>query len=408
MDITRPLEGVKVIDLTTIISGPMCTQILGDQGADVIKVEKPIVGDLARSMGGWRGGFGGAGLMMNRSKRSIMLDVKLPEGVQILRDLVRDADVMVANMRPGVDDRLGIDYEDMKKINPDIIFVSVTGFGLTGPNIKRQVFDSVIQGSMVFARQQADPETGKPQMFSTYVVDKVTALTTAQAITAALLHREKGGGGQHLQMAMMDAGLHFVWLDGMWNHTFVGEGMVEFSYLNETYKVIETKNGFITILIASQATWEGLCRALKREDWLEDPRFSTIMALVGHMEDYQTMVKEEIAKWDTDELCERLYAEELAAAKVLTREEVFDDAQVIHNETLIEYTHPTAGVIRQPRPPALYDGRKTEINMPAPTLGQHTDEILAEIGRSSDDIAKLREANVVGDLPPGEDGLILV
>lgn len=408
MDITRPLEGVKVIDLTTIISGPMCTQILGDQGADVIKVEKPITGDLARAMGGWRGGFGGAGLMMNRSKRSIMLDVKLPEGVQILRDLVRDADVMVANMRPGVDDRLGIDYEDMRKINPDIIFVSVSGFGLTGPYIKRQVFDSVIQGSMVFARQQADPETGKPQMFSSYVVDKVTALTTAQAITAALLHREKGGGGQHLQISMMDAGLHFVWLDGMWNHTFVGEGMVEFSYLNETYKVIETKNGYITILIASQATWEGLCRALKREDWLEDPRFSTIMALVGNMEDYQTMVKEEIAKWDTDELCERLYAEELAAAKVLTREEVFSDPQVIHNETLIEYEHPAAGVIRQPRPPALYDGRKTEINMPAPTLGQHTDEILAEIGRSSDDIASLREANVVGDLPPGEDGLILV
>lgn len=408
MDVTRPLEGVKVIDLTTVISGPMCTQILGDQGANVIKVEKPPVGDFARHMGGARGGFGGAGIMMNRSKRSIMLDVKPDEGRKILLDLVRDADVMVANMRPGVDDRLGIDYEDMKKINPDLIYVSISGFGQTGPYVERQVFDSVIQGSMVFARQQADPDTGKPQMFSTYVVDKVTAITTSQAITAALLHREKGGGGQNLEIAMMDVGLHFVWLDGMWNHTFVGDGVEPMDYLNQNYKVIATKNGYITLLVASQDTYEGLCRALECEHWLEEEGYRNIMEVFAHVSDYYKRVEDECAKWDTEELCERLYAEHLAAARVLEREEVFDDPQVLHNEILVEYDHPTAGPIRQPRPPALYDGQKTEISMHAPSLGEHTDEILAELGRSSEDIAALRKSGVVGDMSADGAGLVLI
>lgn len=397
MDVTRPLEGIRVVDLTSVISGPAGTQMLGDQGADIIKVEKWGVGDGARHMGGKRGGFGGAGIMMNRSKRSIMLDVRKPEGAEIVRELAASADVFVQNMRPGVTDRLGIGYAAIKDVNPDIIYCSLSGFGLTGPNAKRRVYDAVIQGSMIFARQQADPDTGEPHMITSYLVDKVTAVTCAQAILAAIIHRMNGGGGQHLQLSMMDAGLHFVWLDGMWNHTYVGDGVEEAPYLNQTYKLIPTKNGHISMLAPR---WDGLCRALKREDMLDDVRFSTPAERLIHRVEFAKWVREEFIKWDTDELCERLYAEEQPAAKVYEREEVFEDAQVLHNELIVEYIHPTAGPIRQPRPPALFDGKKTKIGRPAPTLGQHTVEILREIGKTDAEIAALHDGEIVGENPP--------
>ena len=216
-----PMHGVRVVDLTAIISGPMATQMLGDQGADVVKVEPLGIGDMMRYLGAQRNGIGAMFSVANRSKRSVAVDLKSDDGKQVLRDLVKNADVFTQNFRPGAIGRMGFSYEEVKEINPDIVYVSISGFGQDGPYANQRVYDAIIQATSGFADTQTDPESGKPNLIKTLVCDKVTALTVSQAITSALFARANGQGGQHLKVNMLDASVAFLWPDAMYNHTFL-------------------------------------------------------------------------------------------------------------------------------------------------------------------------------------------
>ena len=217
------LDGIRVVDLSTMISGPMSTRILGDQGADVIKVEPPEIGDLVRHMGATQNGVSATFATANRNKRSVLADLKTPDGQEFVRRLVGTADIFVQNFRPGAIERLQLGYTEVRKLKPDIIYTSISGFGTRGPFKDQRVYDPVIQALSGLAAIQADRETGRPRMMRLVVPDKLTAVTAAQAMTAALFARERTGKGQLLELSMLDATIAFHWSEGMAGHTWKGE-----------------------------------------------------------------------------------------------------------------------------------------------------------------------------------------
>jgi crotonobetainyl-CoA:carnitine CoA-transferase CaiB-like acyl-CoA transferase len=387
-----PLHGLRIVDLTQMISGPMATMVLGDQGADVIKVEPPA-GDLTRALGGAQRGMAPIFATTNRSKRSMVLDLKRAEGVAWLKRLVATADAFVQNFRPGTVERLGIDEPALRAVKPDLVYVSISGFGETGPYAGRRVYDPVIQALSGLADIQRDPGTGRPHMLRLIVPDKVTALTAAQAITAALLARERTGRGQHVRLAMLDAVIAFLWPEGMARHTFLGPDVVT-RPPGARDLVFETTDGWITAGAVSDAEWRGLVRALGHSEWQEDPRFRTPAGRVKHADARLALTAEVLASDTSARWLARLEAEGVPCAPILSRDEVPDDPQVRANALLETSEHPVAGPMRQPRPAARFDATPARIGRPAPTVGEHTDEILAELGRA-DDVDRLRETGVV-------------
>lgn len=257
-----PLSGYRVVDLTTMISGPMATGLLGDQGADVIKVESPGAGDLVRHLGRPRDGITATFATTNRNKRSILLDLKHDPDREAFRKLVATADVVVQNFRPGVVERMGIGEADLRTIRPDLVYVSISGFGETGPYAGKRVYDPVVQALSGLAIIQGDRGAGRPRMMRLVVPDKVTAITAAQAITAALLARERTGEGQHVRLSMIDAMIALAWPEGFAGHTFVGEeNDVPRNALAQDL-VYETSDGWMTAGAVSDSEWQGLARAL--------------------------------------------------------------------------------------------------------------------------------------------------
>ena len=218
-----PLDGLRIIDATSIVSGPFATSILGDQGADIIKVEQPGIGDLVRYLGLMRNNVSSVFAVLNRSKRSIEVNVASDEGREVIYDLVRKADGFIQNYRPGVAERMGIGYEQLRAINPDLVYVSISGFGDSGPYVDKRVYDPIVQAITGYTDVQGDPKTGRPEIIRTIICDKLTSLTAAQAMTAGLLAKERGQGGQHVKLSMLDASLQFLWSDAMANFIYVGE-----------------------------------------------------------------------------------------------------------------------------------------------------------------------------------------
>ena len=389
-----PLDGFRVIDVTQMLSGPMATQILADQGADVIKVEPPQGGDLTRALGGNRNGISPAFAVINRSKRSIAIDLKEPRGVELLKDLVRGADLFVQNFRPGAVERMGIDYDALRAMCDDLVYVSISGFGEHGPYVHKRVYDPVVQALSGLAAIQADVATGRPRMMRLVVPDKVTALTAAQAMTAALLARERTGCGQHVRLAMLDAVISFLWAEGMGAYTFKGnEGRPVRQSVRDL--IYATRDGWITAGAVSDAEWRGMTRALGHPEWLDDERFKTPVGRVINAEDRLAMTADVLATMTSAEALARLDAEQVPCAPVNSRADVLKDPHVLANELIVVSEHPHAGAMRQPRPAPRFEQTPASIQRPAPTLGEHTDEILRELGVDSSRIGELRAAAVV-------------
>lgn len=387
-----PLEGYRIIDLTSMISGPVATMLLGDQGADVVKVEPPAGGDLVRSFGARRPGFPAIFLTTNRNKRSIVLNLKSEGGRDLLKKLVAGADVFVQNFRPGAVERMGIDEEVLRRLNPGLVYVSISGFGEKGPYASQRVYDPVIQALSGLASIQGGAEGARPRMVRTIVPDKLTAVTAAQAITAALLARERTGIGQHVRLSMLDAMVSFLWPEGMARYTFRGENKGTTRPVEARDLVFETTDGYITVGVNSDAEWLGLTRALERPEWLEDPRLKTPTGRVKHADVRLEMTAEVIATRSSAAWLERLLAEQVPCAPILSREELLDDPQIAANELIVESVHPHAGPMRQTRPAARFDRTPAEIRRPAPDLGEHTEEILTEIGLTEEEIEMARRA----------------
>jgi crotonobetainyl-CoA:carnitine CoA-transferase CaiB-like acyl-CoA transferase len=338
-----PLEGIRVVDLTAVVSGPMATTILGDQGAEVIKVEPPGGGDLLRHLGTSRGGLSGIFTTLNRNKRSIALDLRAARGREILESLVARADVFVQNYRPGVVERMGIGEPALRRVKPDLVYVSISGFGETGPYAQKRVYDNVIQALSGMASVQSDRETGRPALVSHIVCDKASALAAAQAITAALFARERGAGGQHVRLAMLDTAISFLWPDAMDRHTFIGDGAVDSPEFARSYHIRATKDGFMTLLPISDVEFAGMCRALGRDDLAEDPRFCDKSARFRNGPALSEIIDAETAKLSTRELCARLEAHDVPHAQVNDVATLHEDPQVRANHLLVEMDHPHAG-----------------------------------------------------------------
>ncbi len=381
-----PLEGTRVIDVTSMISGPVATMLLGDQGADVIKVEPPPKGDFVRSAGAKRRGFPAIYLTTNRNKRSIVLNLKSEGGRELLKKLVASADVFVQNFRPGTVERMGIGEEDLRRVKPDLIYVSISGFGEKGPYADQRVYDPVIQALSGLATIQSGKTGARPRMVRTIVPDKLTAMTAAQAITAALVAKERTGVGQHVRLSMLDAMISFLWPEGMARYTILGESTGGVRPTEARDLVFETTDGYITVAVNSDSEWLGLTRALERPDWRDDPRFQSAARRVRNAATRLELTAEVIATRSSAEWLELLRAEQVPCAPILNREELLDDPQIAANELIVESEHPHAGPMRQARPAARFDATPAGIRLPAPDLGEHTREILAEVGVSSAEI----------------------
>ena len=390
-----PLDGVKILDLTMMVSGPQTTMILADQGADVVKVENIATGDFSRLVTTSKGGFAAAFLNNNRNKRSLTLNLKDPRGVEILKDLAKDADVIIQNFRPGVMDRLGLGEEAIREVAPSIIYVSISGFGETGPYKDKPVYDPLIQAVSGLASIQGGSDDVRPRLVRTIVPDKLTGYATSQAICAALYSRTKTGEGQHIKISMLDTLIGFLWGSDMGGHTFVGNELENETAQSFIDLIYETQEGYISVAVQSDKEWKNLCTAFEKSEWLEDPRFLTAKLRTKNINDRLALTQEVLKTNTADYWIEKLEAADVPCAPVLRRKDMIKHAQVEANETLLYSDHPGAGPLRQARPAPRFSGTPTELRRGAPGLGEHTAEVLKEAGISEEQLAILVESGVV-------------
>jgi crotonobetainyl-CoA:carnitine CoA-transferase CaiB-like acyl-CoA transferase len=388
-----PLNGYRVVDLTSNVAGPLATMILGDQGADVIKVEAPDGGDATRAGGNRRAQFTASFLNNNRNKRSIVLDLKTVAGRKALLRLAARADVFVQNFRPGVAERLGVGEEPVRAVSPKIVYVSISGFGEKGPYAEKPAYDPVIQGFSGLATVQAGSDEVRPRLLRTILPDKLTAITASQAITAALLARERTGEGQHVRLSMLEAVLAFLWASDMSGQTFVGDEPARQEAASAIDLIYETADGYITAAALTDRQWAGLARALERPEWLEDERFKTPALRQKNIDARLQLTQEALITRPTAEWLNRLTPVGVPCAPVLTRNEVIRHPQVQEMGIVVETEHPVAGPLRQARAAARFSRTPAGIRFGGPALGEHTEEVLAELGYSAAEIAALRAEN---------------
>jgi crotonobetainyl-CoA:carnitine CoA-transferase CaiB-like acyl-CoA transferase len=392
-----PLAGIRIVDLSIALSGPLAVGLLADQGAEVVKVESPGIGDIGRWVGVRVNGIGAMFQMANRGKRSIALDLRSEAGREIVRELARRADVFVQNFRPGVIARLGLDEKRLRAENPGLVYVSISGFGEVGPYADKSAYDPVVQAYGGLAAAQADPASGEPRLIQHTAADKITALTAAQAITAALFARERGEPGQHLRISMLDAVVHFVWADAAGNEVLRDSDGSQPSSFSHGQRLYRYRDGWGIAAPVSDADFAGICRAFGVEGW-DDPRVATIGERIKNRE-LVTQIMERVyaaaARLGTAEATRRLEAERTPCGVVLRPADLADDPHVRAIGLLEDSQHPVAGRLRQPRHPIGFSATPARVGAPAPTLGQHADEILRELGMS-DRIEALRKAGVLG------------
>jgi crotonobetainyl-CoA:carnitine CoA-transferase CaiB-like acyl-CoA transferase len=389
------LEGVRVLDLATMVAGPVATMMLADQGADVIKVESPH-GDLMRHFSRGRSGINASFLSCNRNKRSIAIDLKTPQGLDILKKLITTAAALVHNFRPGIAERMGLGEEAVRSIRPDIVYVSITGYGTKGPYAKQRAYDPVIQAMSGLADIQRDRDTGRPRMVRTIIADYTTALTAAQAITAALFARERTGQGQHVQLSMLDAMISYLWPEAMPSLTFVGDEVDPSDGEMGPDLIFTTQDRYITAAALSDDEWSGICRALKRDDLIDDTRFKTARDRAVNAVERRTITSAELEKWRAEEILPRLLANDVPCAPVVSRFELLRDEQVRENRILEEFESSSLGKIRLPRPAARFDKTPATVRTMAPRLGANNSEILSELGYNREEIARLEKHQVLG------------
>jgi len=393
----KPFEGVRVVDFSVLTSAPLATMVLADQGADVVKVENTVVGDIYRLSAFSKGGVTALLANHSRGKRSIAVDTGIEEGRQVVQDLMVGADVIVQNFRPGVVDRLGLGYGDIRAHNPDVIYVSVSGFGPDGPYADRPIVDPVIQALTGMVARQQSEDLPIPDLVRQVVVDKATALMVAQAVGAALYRRAVGGGGDHIVVPMLDVGLYFFWPDGMCDQTLLDEGVASGSRPVDGYRITQCADGPIVYYAVTRDQLRGIYGAVGHPEWADDPRFCDVAAL-GDPDNLRTLgalLIEAFGSMKVDDVLPGLHAAQVPAAPVLQPHEVVTDAQVVHNGSLVTWEHPTAGTLRQPRHPIRFSSSPTPVPEQVPLLGEHTDEILAELGRTPDQIDALRAAGII-------------
>ena len=393
-----PLAGYKIVDLSQIVAGPLATMLLADQGAEVVKVEPTgTLGDVTRLLAFAKGGLSAFYLNNNRGKRSIALDLKSDEGRAIFLELAAGADIVVQNFRPGAVDRLGIGYEDVRAVNPAVIYCSVSGFGPSGPYADDPVLDPVIQGLCGMISRQVNPALPTPDLVRQLVADKSTALTVAQALTAALLVREKTGEGQHVEVPMLDACLYFFWPDGMMDHTTLDDDASPGFLLSTVYNVSEASDGKFVFFVTTDRMRHALYDAVGHPEWKDDPRYCNMQA-VANPDNFRAigaLLADAFRSITLADALARLRRGQVPCGPILAAEEMLVDPQVVHNGSIVRWHHPLAGTVQQPVPAARFSVTPAAAATTASVKGGDSDAILAELGRTAEQIDALRAASVV-------------
>lgn len=377
-----PLAGYRILEFGTNVSVPLAAMLLGDQGADVIKVET-AAGDQTRGAGNRRPGIDGIStyfMSVNRNKRSIVVDLKSAEELSAVVKLAAGCDVVIQNFRPGVADRLNIGYEAIKAVRPDIIYVSVDGMGSEGPGARRRTYDIVIQGMSGFAATQAPIDTGVPTLVNNAVTDKITALSVWQAVTAALLHRERTGQGQHVQVSMLDAALAFLWPDAMADATFSDGDVIKSAAPADIKFIHPTKDSYIIVGIFGPDEWAALCNVIGRPDLTTDPRYVTLSDRLANIGEVNAILSKAFLSRSTNEWVALLDAAEAVYAPVNRAEDLVNDPVIRDRGLLMELEHPVTGSYRQPVHPVRFGASPASIRLHAPMLGADTEAVFNESG----------------------------
>jgi len=381
-----PLSGFNVLDLSAVVSGPLTGALLADQGASVVKVERPT-GDIQRHVGSQRNGFSGFFHVLNRGKRSLALDLPRPESKPIVARLAAWADVVIQNFRPGVADRIGVGYEALAAINPRLVYLSISGFGQTGPRAGERAYDPIIQFYSGIAAVQGrihaeHPE--RPEQVNMLILDKLTAYTGAQAITAALLSRSRTGKGQHVELSMLDTAVAFLWCDTASDLILQGDGIDVRPPVGASGSVAEFRDGFGTTMTLTDDEFAGMCRAYGCDHIAADPDFATLAARTRNRATLITRVREEIlaaAKQMTlAEAMQKMRDNDVPFARARKLSELADDPQIRHNALFRALEHPTAGALCDVRPAPRFNSTPATPGGPAPRIGEHSRAILTELG----------------------------
>ena len=393
-----PLKGIRVIDITSMITGPLCSQQLGDLGADVIKIE-PTHGEVARWMAPPQAaGLTGFYAQANRNKRSLALDLKNPEGIAIIKKLVADADILVENFRGGVPDRLGIGYEDLRALNDRLIYVSITGFGPSGPYADQPAYDPIAQGLVGMMHIQGMPFGGKPQLIQSAIVDKTTGTTAAGVAMAALYARDRPGGtgrGQRVDVPMIDAWAANSLPDMLCVDTFMPNDMPDPAPL-AVLRTFETADGYVVGMALQDNHFQGLCQALECTELLERPGMRNVGERINDFTPWLDAIGQVMKNFSTEDLLARLDAAGVPFGPVKTVREFAEDPQAQHNRTVFDAEHPEAGTMRYVRYPGHLSETPACLYRHPPRLGEHSTEILQEAGYSAEDIARLQQDSVIG------------
>ena len=390
------LSGVKVVDCTQIMAGPFCTLLLADMGADVIKVEKPNGGDDARRLGppfiqDWSAAF----LAVNRNKRSIALDLRTEEGKQVFLRLVEEADVVAENFRPGAMERLGLGYEDLKRLNPSLVYCSVSGFGQTGPYSRRGGFDLVAQGMSGIMSVTGTPGS-PPVKVGVPITDLTAGMYAAYGVLTAYIHRIKTGEGQLVDTSLMEAGVAYTfWESSVYFATGEIPGPLGSAHrLSAPYQALRTADGHLNLGGANQSTWEAMCKAIGKPDLLEDPRFATNADRKVRETELASILEETFTAKPTEHWLEVLEAAGVPAGPIMDMAQVYSDPHVLDREMLVEISDPELGVVKNIGIPVKLSKTPGRIRSRAPKLGEHTEEILAGAEYSEAEVLSLIEAGV--------------
>jgi formyl-CoA transferase len=388
-----PLSGYRVLDLSRILAGPYCTMILGDQGAEVIKVERPGTGDDTRTWGPpFAGGESAYYLCCNRNKKSIVVDLKQQTGLEVIRELAARSDVLVENFTPGLTKRFGLDYETLRKINPRLVYASITAYGQNGPYRDRPGYDMVLSavGGLMWITGERD---GEPCKVGVAITDVLTGVYASGAITSALLWRERSGRGQYLDISLLD-----VQVSGLANiasnYLVAGKEATRHGTAHESiipYQVFKTSDRPIAIAVANQKLWLNFCKVVGREEWIDDPRFESNPKRVENREVLLPLIDELFATKSCDEWMELLVGAMIPCGPVNNMAHVFGDPQVQHRGMIADVPHPTIGSLRLVGVPIKYSETPAAVRLHPPLLGEHTDEVLSGVlGYSSRRLDELK------------------
>ena len=382
-----PFKDVRVLELTSTVSGPFAGMMLADQGAEVIKIEPPGIGDLARFMGTIKDGMGAMFSTLNRNKKCICLDFKNEDDLQVLMNLVATADVLIENYRPGIVKKLGIDYDSLIEIKPDLIYCSISGYGQSGPYVEKKVYDPLIQGTVGIPNAQSSVF---PELIRTIIYDKVTGLTSAQAISAALYQKANGEGGQYLPISMMESALYYNWPDLMMNYTFEEGGLNigELADLFEVYKTLD--GGVVLIIIANDEIFTKFCTTFDVNLHLEE-KYSNLVSRIVHREELTKEINTITSKLKSKELEKIMDEEGISASICNDLSEVHLDPQVVEQNSIVEIDHPELGIMRMPKPPANLKGQGIFPRSLAPILGSDNREVLSSINVDDDTIKRMED-----------------